>query len=702
MAAGPGLFSAFSSSRLRSALRSASQAPVAIGAAVVAGAVIAIVTIGFDGGDPSATPERVEVVPSDDRSTTDVPDASSGPEGGSADSGRGDSPDDPPDPDPAPDDADAPAITSPLPTPPPAPTPGTDDSTDTEADGGVTRTGGAAPSACAGSVLLTLIDFRDGTGIDPVTDTSAPGIVTVSNATGCDPAVTVSRVETSGSYLLQNVPLGPQTITVSGGADVWAYEPLTIDVEVSAVDRVAVTQNILPRPRTLTLPAGTIRMDGPAAASRDVTLEVIDASGTNVGAIGGTTITLSGDSTNAEFDLIDVVPDRDLRIRAVGSSAAGYETVASASFELPPGTEPFELPLLAGSSPRLSLVATTTVTGTILGISADTTRVMAIDGATVTFPGEPPVVTAVDGSFALTIRSAVYGDPAGLAAIEVTALGYEPRLFLPAPGRSLSAVEEVLRPAGAAMFDLYPDLTDLGDAGDVGLDPSTRQVTIDASLLGGTGATRTFRFELRDGTVAEQPVRAADGTVRSTISTSPGTPRAGDDAATEFDLGEVPVGTYTLVAVPDTGDHIEMRGVTVEAGGASVTGSGPAFTLVVPPGDGAITLSADVQALTTLTVTVTGEQDVADEDGSITRVSGPLAGATVTVPAAGGLAEARGTTEVDGTVTLVVASGTYTAGEPSEIAVTKDGYEPGVVTTTTLVDPNESVTVTLELKPAAP
>jgi hypothetical protein len=41
----------------------------------------------------------------------------------------------------------------------------------------------AAPSAvCAGSVLLTLIDFRDGTGVDPVTDASAPGVVTVSNA----------------------------------------------------------------------------------------------------------------------------------------------------------------------------------------------------------------------------------------------------------------------------------------------------------------------------------------------------------------------------------------------------------------------------------------------------------------------------------------------------------------------------------------
>ena len=557
----------------------------------------------------------------------------------------------------------------------------------------------AAPAACAGSVLLTLIDFRDGTGVDPVTDASAPGVVTVSNATECDPALTISPVGTSGSYLLQNVPLGPQTITVGGGADVWAYESVNINVQVSALDRVAVTQNILPRPRTLTLPAGTIRMDGPAAASRDVTLEVINASGTNVGEIGGTTITLSGNSTNAQVDLELVGPDRDLRLRAVGSSEAGYETVTSASFELPPGTEPFELPLLAGSLPRLSLVATTTVTGRIFGFSASPLALSALEGATVTFPAQSrpagadgsslSVTTKADGTFDAVVRAGTYLQGASpdrttgaFGAILVSASGYATRTFNP-PGAALAltGATTVLRDAGTSFFLLYGDPDRA--AGDVGLDPVARDVSIPVRLLGGAGVTRTLTATLESGSVPLTPAVATDPT---DISSSPLTLTVlAGSTSTDGNLQftGVPVGTYQLRI---SGDDVVERLIT----GIEVPPGDPADAHVVPGG----ATSRAVQATTNLTLTVSG---------GFPALS-PLADATVTFPA-DTLLEGSPTTGADGSISVTVKAGTYgTSGATfGPVEVERAGFVTDSAVALSLANPatpNVPVSATITLEPA--
>lgn len=541
----------------------------------------------------------------------------------------------------------------------------------------------AAPAACAGSVILTLIDFRDGTGIDPVTDASAPGVVTVSNSSECDPAVTVSRVGTSGSYLLQNVPLGPQTITVEGDADVWAYESVAINVQVSPLDRVAVTQNILPRPRTLTLPAGTIRMDGPSGASRDVTLEVINASGTNVGEIGGTTITLSGDSTNSEFDLDVVGPDRDLRIRAVGSSAAGYETVTSASFELPPGTEPFTLPLLGPDEdePRLTVVATTVVSGTIFGFSASPLELAPLEGATVTFPAQSrpagadgsslSVTTAADGTFSATVRAGTYLQGASpdrttgtFGAISVSAPDYGTRTFNPsAPALALSDPATVLRDAGAGFFLFYASVG--GDVGgDVGLDPDARAVTIPVELVGAADASRTLSVALSGGTVLE------DATERATPTPTPTAPAAGSvtvGTQTSFTFPEVRPGNYT-VTVTGEGAVTTTTAVTVPVGGDTFT-----------------TPSAvDVQATVDVTVTVSETVVL----GS-TSTPGPVNGATVSATASSATDDSDDT-DASGESVLTLDSGiTY------DLSVSKAGYATATDTLVVGPDPTQTETVTL-------
>ena len=619
------------------------------------------------------------------------------------------------------------------------------------------------PTACVGTVLLTLIDRRDGVGIAPVTDASGDGIVRFvgqgqERVAECEDELEVSRIGSSGTYRIDGLPIALLDIMVGDdAADAlelgWAYFQNDVAVEVLAQDPVPVSIDISPRPRELTIPEGFVRLLGPAAATREITLDVIEGSG----AIAGSeTFTVTGGASNDEVTLEVLTPSRNLRLRVTGgdgSSPAGeFPGFASLgddgqfTFELPPGLGPFTLPLrevvtasiadevailetaeahgleagaevvidgvgapydgsrtltqvtattvafalpgavdaaestlaLAGSvrladeSEPLTLTAQTRVSGAVLGISADTASVATLNGATVTIPGLAPITAAGGGAFSAILDSAVFGSVGGPASIEVAATGHEPRLFLPAPGRSLFAPEEVLRPAGAVTFGLYPDLTRAGaTAGDVGLDPSTRPVTIDASLLGGTGASRTLRFELQGGTVAGQPVRAADGSLTGTIVTSPVTLSAGA-AATAFDLGDVPVGTYTVAAVPNAGDRIALRGVTVAAGGASVTGAGPTFTLVVPPGDGAITLSANVRARTLLSGTVNGFS------ASPLAVS-PLAGATVTIPGSGSgstdVLAASDTSTSGGSFSVEVDSADYGSGGLGAISIAAAGYD---------------------------
>lgn len=408
---------------------------------------------------------------------------------------------------------------------------------------------------------------------------------------------------------------------------------------------------------------GTVRLlaDG-VAVERTVTLTLSDTDGDVVA-----TRTVDATDGGTAFAFSDVAPgDYALALFGPGivTRTTGTLTVPADGTALDVGTE--------------DLVATTTVTGTVLGISADTTQVVPIVGASITVPNLEP--TAPDGgrpgytrllgsaTFDEEIRSAAYGAAGGLDPIEVEAPGYETRAFLPAPGLSLSGVEEVLRPSADPVFLLHPSLTRLGaTVGDVGLDPSPRPVTIDASLLGGTGATRTFRFELRGGTVAGQPVRLTGGTLSGTIATAEATLSAG--GTTAFDLGEVPVGAYTLVAVPATGDRIDLRGVSVDAGDASVDGSGPAFTLVVPPGAGAIELTATVRARSLISGTIQGFDLVP------LQVS-PLDGATVTVAGSGsGSARVDGgstSTDADGSFSLEVDAADYAV---DAITVVASGYE---------------------------
>ena len=553
----------------------------------------------------------------------------------------------------------------------------------------------APPAVCAGTVVLTLVDFRDGVGVDPVTDASGDGIVEVSNSAECDPAPVVTRIGASAAYRIDNVPLGPQTITVGGaGATDWAYDEAEAIVSVSAVDFTAVTLNILPKPRTLTLPAGTIRLDGPTGADRSVVVEVLNAAGTNVGDIGGTAIPVTANGTNAQVDLALVGPDRDLRLRAVGegSPARGYATVTSASFELPPGIEPYALPLLAGPAPRVTVTAATTVTGRIMGFSLSPLALTPISGASVTFPAQSrtdaadlsplTITTAADGTFSATVRAGAYLDGATtdrasgtFGAITVSATGYETRTFNPAAGSALELLDagESLRSAsdGTSFFLLYAAVGGDSD-GDVGLDPAARDVTVPVSLLGASGASRTLSVALTNGTVLEGATPRATPTPTPTppaaASVAVGTPGA-------FTFSGVRPGDYTVTV---TGSDA----VTVTT------------AVTVPLGAGTFTAaSVSVVATTTVTGTVHGFDD------SLAVV--PMSGATVDFPAGSDPADPSGTvtatSAADGTFTATVRSGAYTVAGLGAVTVAPPDASHAVrsfeVTLTTPASPLRAVGV---------
>lgn len=523
----------------------------------------------------------------------------------------------------------------------------------------------APPAVCAGTVVLTLVDFRDGVGVDPVTDATGDDVITVSDSDDCDPAPSVTRVGTSASYRIDNVPLGKLQITV-GGSDAtdWAYAETDVEVSVSAADLTAVTMNILPKPRTLTLPAGTIRLDGPTGADRDVVVEVINVSGTNVGPIGGTTIPIDGNGANAEVDLELVGPDRDLRLRAVGSGspARGYETVTSASFALPPGLAPFELPLLAGPSPRLTVTATTTVTGTVYGFTGSPLALAPLTGATVTFPAQSrpdaadtnalSVTTAADGTFSATIRAGTYLEGAtvdrttgAFGDITVAAAGFDTRVFNPSAGDALvlTGVDGVLRDGSTDFFLLYETVGG-AETGDVGLDPAARDVTIPVSLAGAAGASRTLSVALSGGTVLE------DATARDTPTPTPTPPAAASvtvGTPSDFSFTGVRPGDYT---------------VTVTGQDAVTTTT----TITVPVGTGTFTPSA-VEVVATSEVTVTVSEDVVlGATTTETEVPGAVIAATDATAA-----DDTGTTDAAGQVTLTLVSGVTYA-----LSITKDGYTP--------------------------
>ncbi len=631
------------------------------------------------------------------------------------------------------------------------------------------------PTVCAGTLVLSLIDFRDGRGVAPVTDASGPGIVRFEGATAtriadCEEPPSVSRLGTSGTYRIDGLPLGELEIIVGDDDEEdaellgWAYFEGRVTVEIPGLDPVAASLDVSPRPRDLTIPEGLLRLIGPEEATRQVTLEVLRADGELAGAEDEfTPIAISGGGTNAARTFQLLAPDRDLRLRVVGGvdpatgSYAGYESVGVAGgeeivFELPAGVGPYVLPLrsvataeltegvavlttgedhrlapgdevvvagvgapfdgthvLAAASgtllafpldepdvaslapsglatvrrtseaPAIELTARTRVTGTVLGVASSTNAVVPLGGATVTFPGEVPVVTpssgAGVGTFSLVVDAGTYGASGGLGAVEVSAAGHVTRSFLPAPGRALLGAEEVLRPAGADAFLLYPGLAaSTPTAGDVGLDSSPRTVRISTELLGASASEvseRTFRFELRDGTVAGQPVRLAGGALAPVVASPELTLRAGEGAST-FELAGVPVGTYTRVAVPvdAAADRIALRGVTMGSGG-TLSGAAPTFTLVVPPGDGAVELSATVRARTLLQGVVRGF------DLSPMSVS-PLEGATVTVTGSGsGATRVVGgsvATLADGSFSLEVDAADY---PPGSVTVAAAGYETG-------------------------
>ena len=538
----------------------------------------------------------------------------------------------------------------------------------------------AAPApVCIGTVVLTLIDVFSG-GAAPEVDASGTALITVSGAGECEPQPTATRIGTSAAYRIDNVPLGPRRITVGDESDpAWPYAETALDVQVSTDSLATVTASLLPRPRALVLEAGAVELVGPADAQRVVRVQVVDKDD-EVVAESAAPLTLGGSSSSVNdgpiaFDPLP--PATDYRIRVVGPTPGtfpGFATTESVKFDIPVGGATFEIGPSDDALP-VNVTAQTRLSGTVLGVSADTTGIAPLSGAKVTIPGiaDPVEVDAADGTFVVDVDSATYGATDGPEPITVSAPGYVTRSFLPAPGRELIDPEAVLRPAGAATFALYTALSRSGaPAGDVGLDPATRSVTIGATLLGGTGATRGFHFELRGGAVAGQAVRAADGTLAETIKVSAQTLTAGD--AKTFDLGEVPVGTYTVHAVPANDDRIALRGMTGTSGDADITGSGPTFTLVVPPGEDPIVLSATVRARTLV------EGKVFGFDLSPLKVS-ELAGATVTVPSSGsGATEVRGGTVTTGdgssagSFSFEVDSGDYEEGGLGGITISADAY----------------------------
>lgn len=391
----------------------------------------------------------------------------------------------------------------------------------------------------------------------------------------------------------------------------------------------------------------------------------------------------------------DVVATRDIDATSAGTAFA-FADVPPGSYTLElsgPGIVERTTGALIGPSDGTALdvgiedvVATTTVTGTVLGFVGSPLAPAPLGGATVTFPDEAQpgapapftVETGVDGTFSATIRSAVFGATGGLAPIELSATGYETRVFLPAPGRSLGAVEEVLRPAANPVFLLHPSLTRSGSTeGDVGLDLTPRAGSINVTLtaVGEASLSRAVSVRLTGGTIAGQPTRTPDGSPQTTFFATPGT-GAPDGvlttgAAGTFGFTGVPPGDYTLEIL---GDHVRT---STEA-------------VTVAPGEGAFTLTArDVAARSALTITVEALQPA----GGVLEVQ-PKEGASVTftapLAAAGdrdGDVVAPSTTGADGNLTVWIDAGTHAADAIGIGASAFDAETLGGALTDTVITP---------------
>jgi hypothetical protein len=497
-------------------------------------------------------------------------------------------------------------------------------------------------------------------------------------------AVTASEPASEiGTFAFEDVPAGEYSIIATRATGTPRSIVRTFDAFPPGADRILSVDMDFADPgarvptRTLTLPEGTIRLAGPVDADRTVVVEVVDVDGTNVGPAGGIAVPVDAGGVNAQVDLANIRVGPGLRLRAVGEGTPfrGYETVTSEPFDLPPDLAPFVLPLAGpdNDAPRLEVLATSQVTGAIFGFSASPLELSPLSGATITFPAQSrpdasdgsafTVTTASDGAFTATVRAGTYlqgatsdRDTASFGGISVSASGYETRSLSGSIADSMDTLSGV-----SSFVLLYPGLT--GEPGDVGLDPTPRDVTvgIDLTAIGDATVSRSVNVRLLNGTIAGQPTRLPDGTVQRTFVAVPtadaplGVLTAGTEGA--FTFTGVPIGTYTLEV---TGDHVR----TLTVPGVSVA-----------PGTGAFTLAGrSVTARTELTLTVTGLQEV-DSELKVT----PLAGVTVqlgTSLAASGERDgtsplASATTDAEGKLTVWVDAGDHAVGA---VTIEKTGY----------------------------
>lgn len=538
------------------------------------------------------------------------------------------------------------------------------------------------PSVCSGTVVLTLIDFRDGQGIPPVADASfvpnLADVITVEDANCGDTAPRATRIGTSGSYRIDNVPLGLQTIVV-GGANVaarWPYVEREVDVQVSAAEASAATLNILPNPRPLTLPAGSIAMTG---ADRTVFLQALNAAGSVVGSGPPEGILIQAGQSNTDAVVLDLVsPDRNLSLRAVGegSPSRGYRTVTSEAFALPPGLGAFELP---DPLPRLTVVATTTVTVTVretvvLGATstADSPVADATVAATSASAPDGSGTTGADGTVALTL------DSGATYTLGVTKTGYATASGLSVVVGSATTQAATVTLLAAAKLRVFGQVSDrvrsvrvLDGASEVvgivtGLDSGTKSYAIDGLPIGGllqvdfhasadgTGTPLVTRWiqVAQAGNVSIQLDQDAEPGDIGSITVNVEVPEAPDGVTTP-----VTVSVRLIEDVPADFYSIGATGV-ITAASAACTGTPRTCTVTFP----GLATAASSTSLPTDRFTV-----AIDETGPV--------GSTTLIPT-GYVASTAGSftsVEVGGTKTLVLRTQPGAPAAPTLTVVPQSG-----------------------------
>lgn len=228
----------------------------------------------------------------------------------------------------------------------------------------------------------------------------------------------------------------------------------------------------------------------------------------------------------------------------------------------------------------------TEVTGTVFGLGPGG-ALAPLAFAEVTFPAQSrpdgsddaslTVETDFDGIFSATIRQGSYLQGATpdrvtgtFGEIKVSDTGYEERVFNPSGGAPLVLDTEnsVLRVAGSPFFVAYESLNvesvaQSAELGNVGLDPSARDVSVDIQITGASDEFETkLTATLKDGTVDVGSSPFATPTP-GPISVSNDV--TGGSSFTTFSFSGVRPGSYTLEI---SGDRVQTRteSVTVVPG----------------------------------------------------------------------------------------------------------------------------------------